>query len=112
MTTAERHLMTLFAEALELAAPPERAAYLDRACGNDPALRQHVEELLQAHAQVGRFLDPQAAAAGDTSPAAVEEIAEAGVGRQAALARPAAETAGAVIGPYKLLEPIGEGGMG
>jgi serine/threonine protein kinase len=112
MTNADRHLMTLFAEALELASPPERAAYLDRACGNDQALRQQVEALLQAHAQVGHFLDRQAAVAGETPPAAGEGIAEAGAGDQAVLTRPDAETAGAVIGPYRLLEQIGEGGMG
>jgi hypothetical protein len=46
MTNAERHLMTLFAQALDFTAPPERAAYLDRACGKDQALRQQLEALL------------------------------------------------------------------
>src|SRR5262249_32621463 len=112
MTDAERHLMTLFAEALELASPPERAAYLDRACGNDQALRRHLEALLEAHAQVGRFLDPRAAVACPTSPAAGEEIAEAAVGNRTALPQAGAEASGTAIGPYKLLEEIGEGGMG
>src|SRR5262249_27100628 len=112
MTNAERHLMTLFADALEFASAPERAAYLDRACGNDQALRQHLEALLGAHAQVGRFLDPQAAAAGPTSPAAGEEIAEAAVDNRTALPQAGTEAPGTQIGPYKLLEQIGEGGMG
>src|SRR5262245_48664940 len=103
MINAERHLMTLFAEALELASPPERAAYLDRACRKDPALRQHLEGLLEAHGQVGRFLDPQAAAG--VAPATA-------VDQGTALPQAGTEGAGAQIGPYKLLEQIGEGGMG
>jgi eukaryotic-like serine/threonine-protein kinase len=112
MTNAEHHLMTLFAEALEFTSPPERAAYLDRACGNDQALRQHLEALLGAHAQVGRFLDPQAAVAGATSSAAGKEIAEASVDNRMTVPQAGTEGPGTQIGPYKLLEPIGEGGMG
>jgi WD40 repeat protein/serine/threonine protein kinase len=111
MTNAERHLMTLFAEALDFTAPPERAAYLDRACGKDQALRQQLEALLEAHAQVGCFLDKQAAAAGSTASAAGKEIAEA-AGSRTALPRAGTEGPGTQIGPYKLLEQIGEGGMG
>jgi serine/threonine protein kinase/tetratricopeptide (TPR) repeat protein len=104
MTDAERHLMTLFAEALEFASPVERAAYVDRACGDDHAARQQMESLLQAHAQVGRFLEPQASAPG--APTAAKDRS-----------RPTASDAGgespvAVLANYKLLEPIGEGGMG
>ena len=112
MTNAERHLMTLFAEALEFASPPERAAYLDRACGKDPALRQHVEALLEAHARVGRFLDPQAAVAGATCSAAGKEIAEASVDNRTTVPQAGTEGPGTQIGPYKLLERIGEGGRG
>src|SRR5262245_50875063 len=112
MTNAERQLMTLFAEALEFASPPERAAYLDRACGNDQALRQHLEALLAAHAEVGRFLDPKAAAAGVTSSAAGREIAEVAVDNGTAFPQAGTEAPDAVIGSYKLIEPIGEGGMG
>src|SRR5262245_2899550 len=112
MTTAEHHLMTLFAEALEFTSPPERTAYLDRACGSDHALRQHLEALLEAHAQVGRFLDPQAAVAGATAFAVGKESAEAAVGSRTALPQAGTEGSGSQIGPYKLLEQIGEGGMG
>jgi hypothetical protein len=45
----------LFAAALEIVAPEERSAYLERACGDD-ALRARVEALLRAHEQVGSFL--------------------------------------------------------
>jgi serine/threonine protein kinase len=111
MTKAERHLMTLFAGALEFASPPERAAYLDRACGKDQALRQHLEALLEAHAQVGRFLEPQVAVAGATPPAG-EESGGAAVDHRTALPPAGSEAPGTQIGPYKVVEPIGEGGMG
>src|SRR5262245_7514429 len=86
---------SIFIEALERENPAERAAFLDRACAADPALRQRVERLLQRHQQAGPFLEPPATGLAAT----VEE-------------QPLAERPGTVIGPYKLLEQIGEGGMG
>jgi serine/threonine protein kinase len=86
---------SLFIEALEKTDPAERAAFLDRVCADDPALRRRLERLLQRHAQTGGFLD---------SPA---------IGPTATLEGPAvSERLGKVIGPYKLMEQIGEGGMG
>jgi WD40 repeat protein/serine/threonine protein kinase len=73
--------------------PDKRAAYLDRACGADPALRQRVENLLDAHERAGSFLKQPAAAVTDAY-------------------RPISEGPGTVIGPYKLLQQIGEGGFG
>ena len=40
---------SIFAQALEIGSPAERAAFLDRACGENPALRAEVEALLGAH---------------------------------------------------------------
>src|SRR5262245_24544791 len=85
---------SLFIEALERQDPAERAAFLDRACAADPALRQRIERRLQQHQKPGSFLEPPA----PPQAATVEE--------------PARERPGALIGPYKLLEPIGEGGFG
>jgi eukaryotic-like serine/threonine-protein kinase len=82
-----------FLAALDIEDPAERSAYLDRACGGDPALRARVEELLRAHEGRGRFMD---------RPALTLATAD----------EPARERPGAVIGPYKLLEEIGEGGFG
>src|SRR5262245_42716575 len=112
MSDAERHLMTLFGEARELASAAERAAYLERVCGGDRTLRQEVEALLEAHAKAGRFLDPKAAAADAASSATGAEADPALADNRTALSQAAAETPGTVIGPYKLLEQIGEGGMG
>ncbi len=83
----------LFEAALEL--PPEgRAAYLDGACGGDAALRQRLETLLSKHDRAGSFLESPALC----PVATVDE--------------PVSARAGTVIGPYKLLEQIGEGGFG
>jgi serine/threonine protein kinase/Flp pilus assembly protein TadD len=85
---------SIFGDALELRSPAERAAYLDQACGGDPRLRAEVESLLRARQDAGCFLASPGSAAG----AAAEE--------------PFSERAGTVLGPYKLLEQIGEGGFG
>jgi serine/threonine protein kinase/tetratricopeptide (TPR) repeat protein len=81
--------------AVEKKTPAERAAYLDGACGPDPDLRALVEDLLHAHEAAGDFLEQPLF---ELSPT---------VGQ---LSDP--ESPGTVIGPYKLLEQIGEGGMG
>ncbi len=94
----------IFIAALQQPGPAERAAYLDRACGGDPALRGRVVELLREQEQLGSFLEQPAEVPGGTgpfTPASGEVIPTA-----------PAEGPGAVIGPYKLLQQIGEGGMG
>jgi serine/threonine protein kinase/WD40 repeat protein len=84
----------LFLDALEIADPAQRATYLDRACAGDPALRAGVEELLKAHTDPGPFMDRPAPSLVATADG------------------PVSEGPGTVIGPYKLLEQIGEGGFG
>jgi serine/threonine protein kinase len=86
---------SLFWSALALASPEERARYLDQACGGDHQLRGRVEELLAAYPKAEAFLEAPA----PRTAATVDD-------------RPVGEGLGMVIGPYKLIEPIGEGGMG
>jgi serine/threonine protein kinase len=86
---------TIFLAAVDKATPEERAAFLDQACGADADLRRRVEALLRAHDDPGRFLEPAAPEQGKTGDAG-----------------PLAEGPGTCIGPYKLVQQIGEGGMG
>jgi tetratricopeptide (TPR) repeat protein len=85
----------LFWEAVQIAAPAEQEAYLDRACGNDVELRRKVRRFLDARSGAKHFLESPAAVLAMT----VDEP-------------PIAERPGTAIGPYKLLEQIGEGGFG
>jgi len=85
----------VFFAAMERESPEARAAYLDEVCGSDLDLRRRVERLLDAQPKVGSFLDSPAA--GPTMTRPPPQVMEG---------------PGTVIGPYKLLERIGEGGMG
>src|SRR5437773_2657789 len=91
----------IFIAALQKDDPAERQAYLDEACAGQPELRRQVEQLLRLHEGAGIFLEKPAA-----------ESAATGPGQDAAEQASPGEAPGAVIGPYKLIEQIGEGGMG
>ncbi len=85
---------SLFLAALDIDNPSERSAYLEQACAGDPVLRAQIEQLLKAHQQSGLFMERPA-------PALCATVDD-----------PIRERPGTVIGPYKLMEQIGEGGMG
>jgi len=84
----------IFNRALELKDPAQRAAYLDEACAGEEKLRAQVNALLRWDREAGAFMDVP-----DRDPDATLELA------------PVPDKAGALIGRYKLLEKIGEGGM-
>ena len=108
MNDAERHLLTIFSAALEREPAGARAAYLDEACGGSPDLRDRVEALLRAHGQSGRFLGPDKEAATDATLGRTSaSVVDATLSHDAP-----SEGLGAMIGPYRLLQVIGEGGMG
>jgi serine/threonine protein kinase/WD40 repeat protein len=83
----------IFFAALEMQGQAKRTAYLDEACKGDAELRRCVERMLAAQPKIGDFLQPPAPPAAAETPPLVE--------------RP-----GTVIGPYKLLQVLGEGGFG
>src|SRR5262249_23518127 len=107
MPTWDPRANDLFLKALELRSPGARQEYLDGACAGDAALRGEVEALLEARARAGGFLESPAA--GLPSPLGGEG---SGVRDIATIDEPVREGPGTVIGPYKLLQQIGEGGMG
>ena len=84
-------LQKLFDEALRLSQPEERAGYLDRACGANGPLRPELDSLLRAHDQAGDFMAKTVQVPGSDL---------------------SVEPTGIMIGRYKLLEKIREGGFG
>src|SRR4051794_15402953 len=85
--------------------PEEWDGYVGEACGGDAELEQQAGHFPQVPRGAGSFLDRPAAALGATGafpPVPGEEMSAA----------PLRERPGTVIGPYKLLQQIGEGGMG
>src|SRR6266705_3351865 len=102
--------------ALELPAH-ERAAYLDKLCGNDRQLRQLVDALLHAHKKIisSQITPPRDPSTPSTDSSSSEERdpqrLAPGVNAMAVSPTPS-EKPGDRIGRYKLLQKIGEGGMG
>jgi serine/threonine-protein kinase len=84
----------IFYAALEIRAAAQRSAYLDAACANQAALRNRIEALLRRHEEAAGPLD------------------RPGPGLPATCGEAVTERPGTIIGPYKLLEQIGEGGFG
>src|SRR5262245_24986095 len=82
----------VFLQALEIASAQERASFVSSACGEDAALREQVQQLLDAHHATGAILDSPAI------PVTEVDTLEPAIGES--------------IGPYKLLQKLGEGGMG
>ena len=108
---------TLFHAALAIPIPADRAAFLDRACGDDLRLRSAVESLLAAHDASGPFLDAEAVTLANLAadPPTSEPTAHALKASPPSIAvvgerDPEAQIL--IAGRYTLLEKIGEGGMG
>ena len=93
MSPSDPSNKSLFLAALEIETEAERAAYLQQACGDNRELREEIESLLDANAN---------------PPAVLKQMDDV----CATIDRPITEQPGTQIGPYKLLQQIGEGGMG
>ncbi|MEX2310371.1 MAG: serine/threonine protein kinase, partial [Pirellulales bacterium] len=95
MNATDDRAKSIFLSAAEIAGPEERSAFVESQCAGNDLLRGEVEELLRHQQSLGSFLEspPADFAVTTDSP-------------------PIAERPGTVIGPYKLLQQIGEGGMG
>jgi eukaryotic-like serine/threonine-protein kinase len=94
-TTADK-AKSIFLSAVEIASAVDRQLFVAAQCVGDDRLRTNVEDLLRHHADIGAFLDAPAS----------------GVFQEAVEQSSSDELDGAVIGPYKLIEQIGEGGHG
>jgi serine/threonine protein kinase len=95
MAEHPRDAEAIFLAALDKATPQERAAYVHGACEEDSDLLRRVRQLLDCHEGSKGPLD--------TPPPGLRGTVDSS---------PMSEGAGTVIGPYKLLQQIGEGGMG
>jgi WD40 repeat protein/serine/threonine protein kinase len=95
MRPAASPIESILAAAVEMTSAEERRQFVERACGGDAVLKRRVEELIENHFRAGDFLEPPAPGL----PTTLDE-------------RPVGGGPGTVIGPYKLLEQIGEGGFG
>src|SRR5947209_10745011 len=94
MGDPSNQVKAIFLAAIEEHAPEQWPAFLEQACAGDVRLRAEVEKLLRALSEMGSFHEAP-------RPAPLATVDE-----------PAADRPRTVIGPYKLLQQIGEGGMG
>ncbi len=85
----------IFSTAIEIDSPAERAAFVKSACGDDTELLSRVEALLKVHYEDNSFLK--------SPPFGIDVTLDAS---------PLSEGPGTIVGRYKLLQLIGEGGFG
>ena len=96
----------LFLHAVGKLPPEQWHGYVAEACGPDAELAQQVHHFLEVHLQAGSFLERPAVAVGATG----AFVSSPGEGEP--VLPPSSATPGTLVGPYKLVQEIGEGGMG
>lgn len=102
MNDQEDQAVTILEAARRLLDKDDRAAYLDMACRNDSPLRQRIDSMLEAVDEADQYFEkvPNVIPPVEATSAETVEV------------RPISEGPGTVIGEYKLLQQIGEGGFG
>src|SRR5215471_5888560 len=95
MSSSSSKLEAIFSQAIAIPDQRERAAFLDSVCADDAKLRAQVQELVGNYFQAGSFLERPMMQSDPT----VDSLQTS-------------QLLGTTIGPYKLLQEIGEGGMG
>ena len=94
MATIKLDEAAIFDIARQIGAAEARCLFIETACGEDRVLQERVEALLRVNDEQGTFLESPAASI------------------QGAINATRSEGIGTLIGPYKLIEQIGEGGFG
>jgi serine/threonine protein kinase/tetratricopeptide (TPR) repeat protein len=94
MSIDSQQVRSLFLDAVENHTPEQWGVFLDGVCGADHVLRGRVEVLLRAHTNSNRLLDRPTH------------------GLVANSSEPSPEHTGTIVGSYKLMEQVGEGGFG
>lgn len=99
---------SIFLEALDIESAEERIAFVQGACRGDQALFSSVSALLHEHEREDNPVDTPIAASYDPGLLAIEETSGDDRGSDSC----SGPALGSMIGPYKLMEQIGEGGFG
>ena len=113
MATDPLRVKELFVAALELPDPKSRQAFLERECAADAELRQRLEALLKAHENPASVLERPLAAVEPPVMSAAQECPAGPEPSETGYYHDPSEEVGSIIaGKYKLLEALGQGGMG
>ena len=105
MNARKQRIEALFEGAIDLDSPDQREVYLNKLCGDDANLQVEVMGLIRAYEKAGKFLTEGSAQKKEGEQSTADDL-------PAEIASPLSEDIGSSIGPYKLLQKLGEGGFG